>query len=135
MGGVGCLVVSISHAQRGELPRFQPDRIPLGSRCGRVLMIVVDNCNEDGGGWSLPSSTRSTPLVGHSERRTSYGYDAGMAAIRAKFNGDMSCVTIPYRWVFGSCMMMPRSWMGGMNPALGRPSKIQMRRRKMRGIE
>ncbi|KAJ1299894.1 hypothetical protein OPQ81_005014 [Rhizoctonia solani] len=70
-----------------RLPGFTPDGITVGTRRGRVLMIVADNYNDDDGG--------------HFERRISFGYDADMAAIRAEFNGDMLRVTVPRRWIFG----------------------------------
>ncbi|CUA73254.1 hypothetical protein RSOLAG22IIIB_10671 [Rhizoctonia solani] len=71
-----------------RLPGFTPDGITVGTRRGRVLMIVADNYNDDDG-------------AGHFERRISFGYDADMAAIRAEFNGDILRVTVPRRWMFG----------------------------------
>ncbi|KAJ1300236.1 hypothetical protein OPQ81_005065 [Rhizoctonia solani] len=85
-----------------RLPGFTPDGITVGTRRGRVLMIVADNYNDDDGG--------------HFERRISFGYDADMAAIRAEFNGDMLRVTVPRRWIFGTMGMMARSNTLGQGP-------------------
>ncbi|KAG8742141.1 hypothetical protein FRC11_014486, partial [Ceratobasidium sp. 423] len=86
-----------------RLPGFAPDGITVGTRRGRVLMIVADNYNDDDGG--------------HFERRISFGYDADMAAIRAEFNGDMLRVTVPRRWMFGPVgMMVGRSSTIGYGP-------------------
>ncbi|CAE6429806.1 unnamed protein product [Rhizoctonia solani] len=85
-----------------RLPGFAPDGITVGTRRGRVLMIVADNYNDDDGG--------------HFERRISFGYDADMAAIRAEFNGDLLRVTVPRRWMFGPMGMVGRSTTIGHGP-------------------
>ncbi|KAG9110751.1 hypothetical protein FRC07_008160, partial [Ceratobasidium sp. 392] len=72
-----------------RLPGFNPDGITIGTRRGRVLVIVADNYNDGDDG------------AGHFERRISFGYDADMANIRAEFNGDMLRVTVPRRAMFG----------------------------------
>ncbi|QRV97164.1 heat shock protein HSP20 family protein [Ceratobasidium sp. AG-Ba] len=72
-----------------RLPGFHPDGITIGTRRGRVLVIVADNYNDGDEG------------AGHFERRISFGYDADMANIRAEFNGDMLKVTVPRRAMFG----------------------------------
>ncbi|CAE6415107.1 unnamed protein product [Rhizoctonia solani] len=87
-----------------RLPGFAPDGITVGTRRGRVLMIVADNYNDDDG-------------AGHFERRISFGYDADMAAIRAEFNGDMLRVTVPRRWVFGTMGLVGRSSTIGHGPS------------------
>ncbi|KAG8736046.1 hypothetical protein FRC10_009860 [Ceratobasidium sp. 414] len=72
-----------------RLPGLHPDGITIGTRRGRVLVIVADNYNDNDDG------------AGHFERRISFGYDADMANIRAEFNGDMLRVTVPRRAMFG----------------------------------
>ncbi|CAE6467261.1 unnamed protein product [Rhizoctonia solani] len=86
-----------------RLPGFAPDGITVGTRRGRVLMIVADNYNDDDG-------------AGHFERRISFGYDADMAAIRADFNGDLLRVTVPRKWMFGPMGMIGRSTTIGHGP-------------------
>lgn len=98
-GEAGSWVISV------RLPRFHPDGITIGTRRGRVLVIVADNYNDNDDG-------------GHFERRISFGYDADMAAIRAEFNGDMLRVTVPRRWMFGPTPMGIRNSVG---PGLGGP--------------
>ncbi|QRW23796.1 hypothetical protein RhiXN_10120 [Rhizoctonia solani] len=88
-----------------RLPGFAPDGITVGTRRGRVLMIVADNYNDDDGG--------------HFERRISFGYDADMAAIRAEFNGDLLRVTVPRRWIFGPMGTVGRSTTIGHGPGPG----------------
>ncbi|KAF8595628.1 hypothetical protein BDV93DRAFT_456400, partial [Ceratobasidium sp. AG-I] len=91
------------------LPGFHPDGITIGTRRGRVLVIVADNYtdNDDGG---------------HFERRISFGYDADMTSIRAEFNGDLLRVTVPRRWMFGPNGIPP---MGHLTrPSVEEPSPI-----------
>ncbi|KAG8783355.1 hypothetical protein FRC12_019832 [Ceratobasidium sp. 428] len=76
-----------------RLPGFHPDGITIGTRRGRVLVIVADNYNDNDDG------------AGHFERRISFGYDADMANIRAEFNGDVLRVTVPRRAMFGLSMI------------------------------
>ncbi|KAL5632295.1 hypothetical protein ACGC1H_000338 [Rhizoctonia solani] len=92
-----------------RLPGFAPDGITVGTRRGRVLMIVADNYNDDDGG--------------HFERRISFGYDADMAAIRAEFNGDILRVTVPRRWMFGPMGMIGRS--GTLGHGLGAKPTVE----------
>jgi len=93
-----------------RLPGFHPDGITIGTRRGRVLVIVADNYNDNDDG------------AGHFERRISFGYDADMAAIRAEFNGDLLRVTVPRRWMFGPSQMGFRNSVGpGTGGAPTRP--------------
>lgn len=88
-----------------RLPGFHPDGITIGTRRGRVLVLVADNYNDDDDG------------AGHFERRISFSYDADMSNIRAEFNGDLLRVTVPRRWMFGPGMIPP-----GAAGNLARPS-------------
>ncbi|KAB5588865.1 hypothetical protein CTheo_7697 [Ceratobasidium theobromae] len=106
-GDAGSWVISV------RLPGFSPDGITVGTRRGRVLMLVADNYNDDDG-------------AGHFERRISFGYDADMAAIRAEFNGDLLRITVPRRWMFAPPMMAPRNTLGGMTrPTVEDPSEAR----------
>lgn len=38
-----------------------------------------------------------SPLIGHFERRISFGYDADLVQVRAEFDGEMLRISIPRR--------------------------------------
>ncbi|PFH53752.1 hypothetical protein AMATHDRAFT_136735 [Amanita thiersii Skay4041] len=65
-----------------RLPGFSRDGITLASKKRRVLHIVADRWDGDGG---------------HFERRISFGYDADLVQVKAEFDGEMLRVVIPRR--------------------------------------
>ncbi|KAI0949138.1 hypothetical protein AcW1_008833 [Taiwanofungus camphoratus] len=67
-----------------RLPGFRRDAITLSTRKRRILHIVADS-------WE--------PNGGHFERRISFGYDADLAQVRAEFDGEFLNVIVPRRMV------------------------------------
>jgi len=65
-----------------KLPGFRRDAITLSTRKRRILHVVADS-------WE--------PNGGHFERRISFGYDADLAQVRAEFDGEYLRVIIPRR--------------------------------------
>ncbi|KJA27874.1 hypothetical protein HYPSUDRAFT_109074, partial [Hypholoma sublateritium FD-334 SS-4] len=65
-----------------RLPGFSREGITLATKRRRILHIVADSWENEGG---------------HFERRISFGYDADLARVRAEFDGIMLRITIPRR--------------------------------------
>ncbi|KZT10788.1 uncharacterized protein LAESUDRAFT_350027 [Laetiporus sulphureus 93-53] len=65
-----------------KLPGFRRDAITLSTRKGRILHVVADS-------WE--------PNGGHFERRISFGYDADLGQVRAEFDGEFLRVIVPRR--------------------------------------
>ncbi|EED79260.1 predicted protein [Postia placenta Mad-698-R] len=65
-----------------RLPGFRRDAITLSTRKRRILHVVADS-------WE--------PNGGHFERRISFGYDADLAQVRAEFDGEFLRVIVPRR--------------------------------------
>ncbi|KAH9176397.1 hypothetical protein EDB89DRAFT_1846514 [Lactarius sanguifluus] len=65
-----------------RLPGFRRDAITLAARRRRVLHVVADSWEPDGG---------------HFERRISFGYDADLGRVRAEFDGEILRVIVPRR--------------------------------------
>ncbi|KAI9463571.1 hypothetical protein BJY52DRAFT_1202879 [Lactarius psammicola] len=65
-----------------RLPGFRRDAITLAARRRRVLHVVADSWEPDGG---------------HFERRISFGYDADLGHVRAEFDGEILRVIVPRR--------------------------------------
>ncbi|KAF8639554.1 hypothetical protein AX17_001458 [Amanita inopinata Kibby_2008] len=65
-----------------KLPGFCRDSITLASKRRRILHIVADRWEGEGG---------------HFERRISFGYDADLVQVRAEFDGEMLRVVVPRR--------------------------------------
>ncbi|KAL1942817.1 hypothetical protein VTO73DRAFT_5057 [Trametes versicolor] len=67
-----------------RLPGFRRDAITVSTRKRRVLHVVADSWEPDGG---------------HFEQRISFGYDALLAQVRAEFDGELLQVIVPRRAV------------------------------------
>ncbi|KAI0775798.1 hypothetical protein BD413DRAFT_652493 [Trametes elegans] len=65
-----------------RLPGFKRDAITVSTRKRRILHIVADSWDPDGG---------------HFEQRISFGYDALLAHVRAEFDGEHLQVIVPRR--------------------------------------
>ncbi|KAF7789309.1 hypothetical protein EIP86_000253 [Pleurotus ostreatoroseus] len=65
-----------------HLPGFRRESMTLSTRRRRILHIVADS-------WE--------PNGGHFERRISFGYDANLTQVRAEFDGQMLRITVPRR--------------------------------------
>ncbi|EPT04573.1 hypothetical protein FOMPIDRAFT_1113544 [Fomitopsis schrenkii] len=65
-----------------RLPGFRRDAITLSTRKRRILHVVADS-------WE--------PNGGHFERRISFGYDADLGQVRAEFDGEFLRVIVPRR--------------------------------------
>jgi len=65
-----------------RLPGYRRDSITLSTRKRRILHLVADSWEPEGG---------------HFERRISFGYDAELSQIRAEFDGDFLKVIVPRR--------------------------------------
>ncbi|KAI9571137.1 hypothetical protein HD554DRAFT_2078874 [Boletus coccyginus] len=65
-----------------RLPGFTRDGITISTRKRRILHVVADSWEPEGG---------------HFERRVSFGYDAELAQVRAEFDGEMLRVVVPRR--------------------------------------
>ncbi|KAF7310956.1 CBS-domain-containing protein [Mycena chlorophos] len=63
-----------------RLPGFKRDGITLATKKRRILHLVADSWDAEGG---------------HFERRISFGYDADLALVRAEFDGELLIVVIP----------------------------------------
>ena len=83
-----------------RLPGFSREGITLATKRRRILHIVADSW-ENEGGQSLCFTCFKLPIKnvrsGHFERRISFGYDADLARVRAEFDGVMLRITIPRR--------------------------------------
>ncbi|KAL0956612.1 hypothetical protein HGRIS_002748 [Hohenbuehelia grisea] len=75
-----------------RLPGFKRDGITLATKRRRILHVVADSWEQNGG---------------HFERRISFGYDADLTQVRAEFDGLMLRVSIPRR------IPPITSWIGG----------------------
>lgn len=69
-----------------RLPGFQRDAITLAARRRRVLHVVADDWNEDGG---------------HFERRITFGYDADLYNVKAEFDGEFLRIHVPRKLPLG----------------------------------
>ncbi|KAI0744110.1 hypothetical protein C8Q80DRAFT_879161 [Daedaleopsis nitida] len=67
-----------------RLPGFKRDAITVSTRKRRILHVVADS-------WE--------PNGGHFEQRISFGYDALLAQVRAEFDGEHLQVIVPRRMV------------------------------------
>ncbi|KAI0630436.1 hypothetical protein C8Q77DRAFT_261717 [Trametes polyzona] len=67
-----------------RLPGFRRDAITVSTRKRRVLHVVADSWEPDGG---------------HFEQRISFGYDALLAQVRAEFDGEHLQVIVPRRTI------------------------------------
>ncbi|KAI8992955.1 hypothetical protein BD414DRAFT_291228 [Trametes punicea] len=67
-----------------RLPGFKRDAITVSTRKRRILHVVADS-------WE--------PNGGHFEQRISFGYDALLAQVRAEFDGEYLQVIVPRRTV------------------------------------
>ncbi|KAI0335149.1 hypothetical protein GY45DRAFT_1343075 [Cubamyces sp. BRFM 1775] len=67
-----------------RLPGFRRDAITVSTRKRRILHVVADS-------WE--------PNGGHFEQRISFGYDALLAQVRAEFDGEHLQVIVPRRLV------------------------------------
>ncbi|EJF65443.1 hypothetical protein BD309DRAFT_989325 [Dichomitus squalens] len=65
-----------------RLPGFRRDAITVSTRKRRILHVVADSWEPDGG---------------HFEQRISFGYDALLAQVRAEFDGEHLQVIVPRR--------------------------------------
>ncbi|KAH0827990.1 hypothetical protein J3R83DRAFT_3631 [Lanmaoa asiatica] len=65
-----------------RLPGFRRDGITIATRRRRILHVVADSWEPEGG---------------HFERRVSFGYDAELARVRAEFDGEMLRIVVPRR--------------------------------------
>jgi HSP20 family molecular chaperone IbpA len=65
-----------------RLPGFRRDGITIATRRRRILHVVADS-------WE--------PQGGHFERRVLFGYDADLAQVRAEFDGQILRIIIPRR--------------------------------------
>ncbi|OBZ71003.1 hypothetical protein A0H81_09189 [Grifola frondosa] len=65
-----------------RLPGFSRDSITVSTRKRRILHVVADS-------WE--------PNGGHFEQRISFGYDAMLAQVRAEFDGEHLQVIVPRR--------------------------------------
>ncbi|KAK1226096.1 hypothetical protein PQX77_010963 [Marasmius sp. AFHP31] len=68
-----------------RLEGFKRDGITLATRRRRILHVVADSWDTEGGG--------------HFERRISFGYDADLVGVRAEFDGEWLRVSVPRRLV------------------------------------
>lgn len=66
-----------------RLPGFKRDAITLATKKRRILHVVADSWEKEGGG--------------HFERRISFGYDADLVCVRAEFDGEMLKIIVPRR--------------------------------------
>ncbi|KAF9264137.1 hypothetical protein L218DRAFT_998880 [Marasmius fiardii PR-910] len=66
-----------------RLEGFKRDGITLATRRRRVLHVVADSWDTEGGG--------------HFERRISFGYDADLVGVRAEFDGEWLRIIVPRR--------------------------------------
>ncbi|KAF9529252.1 hypothetical protein CPB83DRAFT_737235, partial [Crepidotus variabilis] len=66
-----------------KLPGFSWDAITLATQKRRVLHIVADKWDNNGGG--------------HFERRVAFGCDADLSSVRAEFKNEWLRVSIPRR--------------------------------------
>jgi hypothetical protein len=63
------------------------------------LHIVADRW-ETGGGKQTGQRSKvhaSDDIIGHFERRVSFGYDADLAQVRAEFDGEHLLIRVPRR--------------------------------------
>jgi len=77
--------VETSHSEYAllvRLPGFKRDGITIATRRRRILHVVADSWEPEGG---------------HFERRVSFGHDAELAQVRAEFDGEILRVTVPRR--------------------------------------
>lgn len=65
-----------------RLPGFRRDGITIATRRRRILHVVADSWEPEGG---------------HFERRVLFGYDADLAQVRAEFDGQILRIIIPRR--------------------------------------
>ncbi|PPQ98786.1 hypothetical protein CVT24_003344 [Panaeolus cyanescens] len=65
------------------LPGFSSDSITLATKKKRVLHVVADRWDNDGGG--------------HFERRIAFGYDADLSQVKADFDRGVLRISIPRR--------------------------------------
>ncbi|KAF8070112.1 hypothetical protein FPV67DRAFT_1393871, partial [Lyophyllum atratum] len=65
-----------------RLPGFRRDGITLATKRRRILHVVADSWDNEGG---------------HFERRISFGYDADLVQVRAEFDGEILRISIPRR--------------------------------------
>lgn len=65
-----------------RLPGFRRDGITISTRRRRILHVVADSWEPEGG---------------HFERRVLFGYDADLAQVRAEFDGQILRIIVPRR--------------------------------------
>ncbi|KAI0071649.1 hypothetical protein K474DRAFT_1581640, partial [Panus rudis PR-1116 ss-1] len=65
-----------------QLPGYRRDAITLSTRKRRILHLVADSWEAEGG---------------HFERRIAFGYDADLTQVRAEFDGELLRVVVPRR--------------------------------------
>lgn len=65
-----------------RLPGFRRDGITIATRRRRILHVVADSWEPEGG---------------HFERRVLFGYDADLAQVRAEFDGQLLRIIVPRR--------------------------------------
>ncbi|KAG2148646.1 uncharacterized protein EDB93DRAFT_1144072 [Suillus bovinus] len=65
-----------------RLPGFRRDAITIATRRSRILHVVADSWEPEGG---------------HFERRVLFGYDADLAQVRAEFDGQILRIIVPRR--------------------------------------
>lgn len=65
-----------------RLPGFRRDGITIATRRRRILHVVADSWEPEGG---------------HFERRVLFGYDADLAQVRAEFDGQILRIIVPRR--------------------------------------
>ncbi|KAF8134527.1 hypothetical protein EV363DRAFT_1323765 [Boletus edulis] len=68
------------HALLVGLPGFRRDAITIATGKRRILHVVADSWEPEGG---------------HFERRVSFGYDADLAQVRAEFDGEILRIVVP----------------------------------------